>query len=120
VPLFFQRFVASFEASRRCDSEINCNFVPPPPAQHPLALAMEWVAKITTVGLVMVLPAVGGEYLDTRLGTKYWVLIGLGCGVVAGMVHLLRITRSPPKPPTSEDLLGKDRQDPSGERSGKQ
>ena len=38
---------------------------------------MEWVTKITTVGLEMVLPAVGGAYLDKRLNTKYWALIGL-------------------------------------------
>ena len=35
-----------------------------------MALAMEWVAKITTVGLEMVLPGIGGHYLDERLGTE--------------------------------------------------
>ena len=33
---------------------------------------MEWVAKITTVGLEMALPAIGGGYLDKRFGTQYW------------------------------------------------
>ncbi|MFN0018064.1 MAG: AtpZ/AtpI family protein [Pirellulaceae bacterium] len=86
-----------------------------------MALAMEWVAKITTVGLIMVLPAVGGQYLDTRLGTKYWAVIGLGVGMTAGLVHLLQITRRPHEPPlAAEELLDKDRQDPSGERTRKQ
>lgn len=86
-----------------------------------MASAMEWVAKITTVGLVMVLPAVGGKYLDARWGTNYWAVIGLVMGMVAGFVYLLQITRRPPDPPlAAEELLEKDRQDPTGERTGKQ
>ena len=85
-----------------------------------MASAMEWVAKITTVGLVMVLPAVGGKYLDTRWGTNYWAVVGLVMGMVAGFVYLLQITRRPPDPPlAAEELLDKHRQDPSGERTGK-
>jgi hypothetical protein len=61
----------------------------------PLASAMEWVAKITTVALEMALPAIGGGYLDTRLGTSYWALIGVVVGVVGGMWHLLQMTRQP-------------------------
>jgi F0F1-type ATP synthase assembly protein I len=59
---------------------------------HPFALAMEWVAKITTVGLEMALPAIGGAYLDRRLGTSYWALVGVVLGFVCGMVHLLQMT----------------------------
>ncbi len=55
---------------------------------------MEWVAKITTVGLEMVIPAVGGGYLDRRLGTNYWALMGLVLGVVMGMWHLLQMTKA--------------------------
>lgn len=54
---------------------------------------MEWVAKITTVALEMVLPAVGGGYLDRRLGTSHWALIGVVLGVVVGMWHLLLMTK---------------------------
>jgi len=54
---------------------------------------MEWVTKITTVGLEMALPAIGGAYLDQRLRSKYWALIGLVFGVVVGMWHLLQMTR---------------------------
>ena len=59
----------------------------------PLASAMEWVAKITTVSLEMALPAIGGGYLDRRLGTSYWALVGVIVGVVVGMWHLLQMTR---------------------------
>jgi uncharacterized protein YqgC (DUF456 family) len=67
------------------------------PDPHPFALAMEWVAKITTVALEMFLPAVGGGYLDRRLGTNYWALVGVVVGVVVGMWHLLQMTRVKPR-----------------------
>jgi hypothetical protein len=54
---------------------------------------MEWVAKITTVALEMFLPAVGGGYLDRRLGTNFWALVGVVVGVIVGMWHLLLMTR---------------------------
>jgi hypothetical protein len=54
---------------------------------------MEWVSKITTVALEMVLPAIGGRYLDQRLGTKYWALAGLVLGFTVGMWHLLQMTK---------------------------
>jgi hypothetical protein len=59
----------------------------------PFAVAMEWVTKITTVGLEMVLPAIGGAYLDKRIGTTYWALIGVVLGMTVGMWHLLQMTR---------------------------
>jgi hypothetical protein len=59
----------------------------------PIARAVEWVSKITTVGLEMALPAIGGGYLDRRFGTKYWALVGLVLGFVVGMWHLLQITK---------------------------
>ena len=61
----------------------------------PIAVAVEWVAKITTVALEMVLPAVAGGYLDRRLGTRYWVLVGLVVGMVTGLYHLLQMVRKP-------------------------
>ena len=62
-----------------------------------MALAMEWVAKITTVAMEMFLPAVGGAYLDSRWGTNYWTLIGVVLGFVVGMWHLLQMTRTADK-----------------------
>jgi F0F1-type ATP synthase assembly protein I len=89
-------------------------YVRPSPQPHPMALAMEWVAKITTVGLEMVLPGVGGHYLDARLGTKYWTLIGFGVGMVVGFWHLMQMTKL--KPPPSGG--GAKRQDSSSECTG--
>jgi len=63
------------------------------PRPEPFAAAMEWVAKITTVGLEMALPAIGGGWLDRRLGTSYWALLGVVVGVAVGLLHLLQMTR---------------------------
>ena len=64
-----------------------------PYSPDPLARAVEWVTKITTVALEMVLPAIGGGWLDRRLGTTYWALVGVVLGMVVGMWHLLQMTR---------------------------
>lgn len=64
------------------------------PPMHPIAAAVEWVAKITTVALEMALPTVGGAYLDRRWGTQYWALVGLILGVTVGLWHLLQLTRN--------------------------
>jgi hypothetical protein len=61
----------------------------------PIALAMEWVAKITTVGIEMALPAIGGGWLDRRFGTSHWALVGVVLGVTVGFWHLLQMTRPP-------------------------
>lgn len=66
----------------------------PPDERHPLAVAMEWVARITTVALEMVLPGLAGDWLDDLLGTSFLVFIGFGLGLTAGIVHLLAMTGS--------------------------
>ena len=70
---------------------------------QPIAAAMEWVAKITTVGLEMALPAIGGGWLDRRLGTSYWALIGVALGVTVGIWHLIQMTRPPARGKAGED-----------------
>jgi hypothetical protein len=60
-----------------------------------IGLALEWVAKITMVGVMMVLPAAGGQYLDHRLGTGFLGPLGLLFGVVAGVWQLLRMVQVP-------------------------
>ena len=63
---------------------------PPEDKRPPMAVAMEWVSRITTVALTMVLPAGGGYWIDQRLGTAPWLLIlGAGGGLVFGMMQLL-------------------------------
>ena len=67
----------------------------PPNPQHPLALAFEWVSKITTVALEMVLPGVAGVWLDKQWGTSWIALLGFSVGLVVGMWHLLRMVKQP-------------------------
>lgn len=59
-----------------------------------MAQAMEWVTRITTVALEMVLPGLAGLWFDRRLGTGFFVLIGFGLGMVVGIWHLLVMTGS--------------------------
>jgi hypothetical protein len=66
----------------------------PSEPQQPMALAMEWVTKITTVVLEMVLPGVVGEWLDRYFGTKFLVFLGFGFGFTIGITHLLMMTGS--------------------------
>jgi cellobiose-specific phosphotransferase system component IIC len=60
----------------------------------PLAIALEWVSKVTTVALEMVVPGIIGAWMDRRWGTNFITLIGLACGVSVGIWHLLVLTRS--------------------------
>lgn len=64
----------------------------PPRSQSPFALAIEWVAKITTVALEMVLPGIFGLWLDQRWGTSLLGLVGFAVGLVVGIWHLLQMT----------------------------
>lgn len=59
-----------------------------------MAQAMEWVARITTVALEMVLPGLAGVWLDKQLATGVFALIGFGLGMVVGIWHLLVMTGS--------------------------
>jgi hypothetical protein len=60
---------------------------------NPLAEGLTWVARITTIGLEMVLPAILGNWLDSQLGTAFLAVFGLVLGVVGGILHLLFMTR---------------------------
>lgn len=57
------------------------------------------LAELSAIGMTMVLATViglaGGYYADRWLGTKPWLmLLGLGLGVAAGFVSLVRSVRS--------------------------
>ena len=67
-----------------------------PDQRPPLAVAMEWVSRIITVALMMVLPGLAGGWLDKRWGTSFLALIGFAIGVSMGIWHLIVIT-SPKK-----------------------
>ncbi|MEO1994290.1 MAG: AtpZ/AtpI family protein, partial [Planctomycetaceae bacterium] len=55
-----------------------------------MAQGMVWVSRISSVSLEMVLPAVGGHWLDNHWGTGPWcVSLGAVLGFAVGMRHLL-------------------------------
>ncbi|MAG93604.1 MAG: hypothetical protein CMJ48_07625 [Planctomycetaceae bacterium] len=70
----------------------------------PLALAQVWVSRITTVVLLMILPGLGGHWLDERWGTEFLTLVGFGLGLTAGIWRLLQMVDLPEQdePPESD------------------
>lgn len=70
-----------------------------PLPSNSMAQALLWVSRITVVGLVMVLPAVAGRWLDSYFHTTYLGMTGLVLGVVVGFWHLIMMTRPPSPPP---------------------
>jgi len=59
-----------------------------------LAKGMEWVSKITTVALEMVVPAVIGAWLDQHFETSFLGVLGLVVGVPLGIWHLVKMTKN--------------------------
>jgi len=53
-----------------------------------MAEALQWVSRITTVALMMLLPILGGRKLDEMRGTGYWGSIGLVLGLLLGAWQL--------------------------------
>ena len=64
-----------------------------------MAQALVWISRITTVGLEMALPAIAGQWLDSKLQTSFLGVVGLVFGVVAGFWHLMVMTRPPASRP---------------------
>ena len=58
-----------------------------------MAFAFGWVARMTTVVLEMALPGLGGQWLDSRFGTSYWVIVGFGLGFALGIFHLMQMVK---------------------------
>jgi len=59
-----------------------------------MAEGMNWVSRITTVALEMILPGLAGLWLDNRVGTKFLALLGFALGVPLGIRHLIAMTKS--------------------------
>lgn len=51
----------------------------------------------------MVIPGLIGGYLDSRFGTSFCVLIGIGLGVVLGTMQLLALARRGLKKNSADD-----------------
>ncbi|MBC8354438.1 MAG: AtpZ/AtpI family protein [Planctomycetes bacterium] len=58
-----------------------------------MAKGMQWVSKITTVALEMVVPIVIGTWLDQKLDTQFLGLLGIVLGVPLGLWHLIKMTK---------------------------
>lgn len=68
-----------------------------PDRRSPLALAMGWVSRITTISLEMVLPALLGYWADQWLGTKVlFLVLGVIAGFSLGMWDLVKLASTPP------------------------
>ena len=58
-----------------------------------MAQAMRWVSEITSGGLMLALPSLGGWWLDGRFGTAPWFLVVGGVlGLVTSFLHILKVT----------------------------
>jgi hypothetical protein len=60
-----------------------------------IAIAYQWVSRIITVCLEMVLPGLLGVWVDQKLGTRIlFTLGGFAVGMTLGIWHLIRMTTS--------------------------
>ena len=57
------------------------------------SLAMEWVSRVLSICVVMVLPGLGGGWLDRRWGTSYWTLLGFLLGFASGFTALIVLVK---------------------------
>jgi len=80
-----------------------------------LAVAAEWSSRVITISAEMVLPALGGYWLDQRLGTRFlFLLLGAAFGIGAAIWQLVRITT----PHNKVRRAGQDVERKSSERRG--
>lgn len=76
-----------------------------------MAVAMEWVTRITTVAVVMVVPGLLGYWIDHKIGTRFLAPIGFVMGVCGGVWYLLAMTgalKKQSRPPGGRDIPRKD------------
>ncbi len=57
-----------------------------------MAVALEWVSRITAIAMAMVLPGLFGYWLDSRFNTSFLTPAGFVLGIVGGMWSLLVLT----------------------------
>lgn len=53
--------------------------------------AINGVSRALAVVLLMVLPGLGGAYLDRRLDSQWWTPVGMGIGMAFGIAGLLLV-----------------------------
>jgi len=72
-----------------------------PDERSPIARGMEMVARVMAASLMMVLPGLGGQWLDRQLGSSWLVLAGFAFGISVSIYYLIVITR-PAKNPSNQ------------------
>lgn len=70
----------------------------------PVSEAMTWVSRVLAVAAMMVLPGLGGQWLDKRWGTGFLGAVGFIFGLVSGMAYLLAMTKRQPRGPMGGGL----------------
>ncbi len=61
--------------------------------QRQQSLALDWVSRVLAICVVMVLPGIGGDWLDQRFGTSFWALIGFAFGFASGFTALILLVK---------------------------
>jgi hypothetical protein len=79
---------------RAPDQPWTCEAAVAEPPDHPMAVAMQWVARIFAAALMMFLPGVAGQWLDGKLGTGFIGPAGFVIGLVGGMMYLISATKA--------------------------
>ena len=73
-----------------------------------MAKAMDTASRIIAICMEMVVPGLGGYWLDKKFDTEPWLaLLGFGLGMLLATMQLIRMTShagghkksNPPKPP---------------------
>lgn len=63
-------------------------------ADHPMAIAMQWVARVLAATLMMSVPGFAGQWLDRRWGAGFLGLAGFVFGLIGGVAYLIAVTRA--------------------------
>jgi hypothetical protein len=65
-----------------------------PDGRSPIAVAMHWASRVTTISIQMVLPLLLGVWIDKRLGTKaVFTILGGIAGLWLGIWTLIRLAK---------------------------
>ena len=72
-------------------------------AQNSYGELMQLAVQASSIAGGMVIPGLIGGYLDSRWGTQFCLLLGIGLGMVVGVIQLLALARPRAKSAGKED-----------------